>query len=83
MVFFLRLAAGDTYPVGVKEVDLLDFELLGRDDEEEILTKVVFGNVFEAMEAFDVVELYNFKYVLRDHSHSRRIGGEGFMKILW
>ena len=63
MVFFLRLAAGDTYPVGVKEVDLLDFELLGRDDEEEILTKVVFGNVFEAMEAFDVVELYNFKCV--------------------
>ena len=56
-VFFLKLAAGETYPVGVNEVDLLDLELLGKDEEDETLAKVVFGNVLEVMEALDVVEL--------------------------
>ena len=57
MVFFLKLAAGETYPVGVKEVDLLDLELLGKDEYDDTLAKVVFGNVFEVTEALDVVEL--------------------------
>ena len=56
-VFFLKLAAGETYPVGVNEVDLLDLELLGKDEEDETLAKVVFGNVFKVTEALDVVEL--------------------------